>query len=156
MLKSVKTRLGQRTSQQIVVVTTGRYGFRHPILVQFSSAALFITLDGRYDGSLRAQRSVEGLHSKTLELLKYGYWATSLIFMTNLQDGPSFIRRSVMLSITPHFVKIPHLFSAVALGCHLRTATRSVGGLFCISSLKNLRIHLSTDFLQIRRNLYKN
>ena len=39
-----------------------------------SFAALFITLDGRYDGSSQAQRSVEGLRSKILELLEFGYW----------------------------------------------------------------------------------
>ena len=33
-----------------------------------SSVALYITLDGRYDGSSQAQRSVEGLRFKTLEL----------------------------------------------------------------------------------------
>ncbi|TMW90168.1 hypothetical protein EJD97_016118, partial [Solanum chilense] len=39
-----------------------------------SSAALFITLDDRYNGSSQAQRSVEGLHSITLKLLEYRYW----------------------------------------------------------------------------------
>ncbi|TMX05784.1 hypothetical protein EJD97_000099, partial [Solanum chilense] len=38
-----------------------------------SSAALFINLYDRYDGSSQAQRSVEGLRSKTLELLELGY-----------------------------------------------------------------------------------
>ena len=39
-----------------------------------SSAALFTTLDGKYNGPSEAQRSVEGLRSKTLQLLKSGYW----------------------------------------------------------------------------------
>ena len=39
-----------------------------------SSASLFITLDGRYDGSSQAQRSVEGLCSIALEVLEFGYW----------------------------------------------------------------------------------
>ena len=39
-----------------------------------SSAALFSSLDGRYDGLSQAQRSVEGLHSIKLELLEFGYW----------------------------------------------------------------------------------
>ena len=56
------------------MVTTDRHGLRRPILDAISSAALFITLDGRYDGSSQAQRSVEGLLSKTLNLLEYGYW----------------------------------------------------------------------------------
>ena len=38
------------------------------------STALFITLDGKYNGSSQAQRFVEGLRSKTLELLEFGYW----------------------------------------------------------------------------------
>ncbi|TMW95583.1 hypothetical protein EJD97_008635, partial [Solanum chilense] len=39
-----------------------------------SSATLFITLDGRYDGSSQAQQSVEGFCSITLKLLEFGYW----------------------------------------------------------------------------------
>ncbi|TMX03213.1 hypothetical protein EJD97_017546, partial [Solanum chilense] len=49
-----------------------------------SSAALFITLDGRYDGSSHAQRSVEGLRSKTIELLEFGYWD----YFSDLHDKP--------------------------------------------------------------------
>ena len=37
-----------------------------------------------------------------------------------------------------------------------RTVISSLGGFFCISSLKNFRVHLWTDFMQIRRNLNKN
>ena len=85
--------------------------------------ALFIILDSRYDGYSLAQRYVEGLRSKTLELLKYGYWTTSLIFMTNPQHRPAWIRRSVTLSVTSHLVRLPHLPSAAALHCHLRTVT---------------------------------
>ena len=39
-------------------IRTNRHRFRHPILDEISSAALFITLDGRYDGSSQAQRFV--------------------------------------------------------------------------------------------------
>ncbi|TMW81064.1 hypothetical protein EJD97_012276, partial [Solanum chilense] len=39
-----------------------------------SSSTLSITLNGRYNGSSQAQRSVEGLRSKTLKLLEFGYW----------------------------------------------------------------------------------
>ncbi|TMW97722.1 hypothetical protein EJD97_005082, partial [Solanum chilense] len=39
-----------------------------------SFTSLFITLDGRNDGSSQAQRSVEGFCSITLELLEFGYW----------------------------------------------------------------------------------
>ena len=90
---------------------------------EISSVALFITLESRYDESSQAQRSIKGLHSKTLELLEFGYRTTSLIFMTNLQDRPSWLRRSVTHSVTPHMVRIPHLRLAAALRCHLRTAT---------------------------------
>ncbi|TMW89475.1 hypothetical protein EJD97_017125, partial [Solanum chilense] len=67
-----------------------------------SSSSLFITLDDRYDGSSQAQRSVGGLHSKSLELLEFGYWTTSLILMTNQQDGPSWLRRSVLGHTSPY------------------------------------------------------
>ncbi|TMW88292.1 hypothetical protein EJD97_018757, partial [Solanum chilense] len=72
-----------------------------------SSAALFITLNGRYDGSSQAQRSVEGHNSIILELLEFGYWATSLIFMSNQQERPSWLR----LSVT-HFIK--HTFDQIS------------------------------------------
>ncbi|TMW99732.1 hypothetical protein EJD97_002072, partial [Solanum chilense] len=88
-----------------------------------SSAALFITLDDRYDGTSQAQRSVEGLRSITLELLECGYWTTSLIITTKQQDGPSWLRRSVMHFVTPHLVRLPHLPSTASLRCHLRTVT---------------------------------
>ena len=39
-----------------------------------SSAALFITPNDKYDGSSQTRRSVEGLRSKILQLLKLGYW----------------------------------------------------------------------------------
>ncbi|TMW82204.1 hypothetical protein EJD97_006527, partial [Solanum chilense] len=50
-----------------------------------SSVALFTTLDGRYDGSPPAQRSVEGLRSKTLELLEFGYCD----YFSDLYDEPA-------------------------------------------------------------------
>ena len=50
-----------------------------------SSAAFFITLNGKCDRSSQAQRSVEGLRSKTLELLEYGYWD----YFSELHDEPA-------------------------------------------------------------------
>ncbi|TMW85618.1 hypothetical protein EJD97_022805, partial [Solanum chilense] len=50
-----------------------------------SSADLFITLDARYDGSSQAQWSVEGLRSKTLKLLEFGYWD----YFSELHDEPA-------------------------------------------------------------------
>ncbi|TMW96875.1 hypothetical protein EJD97_006626, partial [Solanum chilense] len=83
-----------------------------PHTCAISSAALFITLDGRYDGLSQAQRSVEGLRSKTLKPGNLGIGTTSFILMTNQQDGPSWLRRSVTHFVTPHLVKIPHLPSS--------------------------------------------
>ena len=61
-----------------------------------SSAALFITLDGKYDGSSQAQRSVVGLRSKTLKLLEFGYWD----YFSDLHDEPA--GRTVMATTVRH------------------------------------------------------
>ena len=82
-------------------------------------AALFIPLDGQYDGPSQAQRSIEGLRSKTLFIENKNL----INFMTILQDGPSQTRRTVIDSVTPHLVRLPHLSSAAALRCYLRTVT---------------------------------
>ena len=60
---------------------------------------------------------------KHLNYWNMGTGTTSLIFMTNLQDGLSWTRRTVMDSVTPHLVRLPHLPSAATLRCHLRTVT---------------------------------
>ena len=39
-----------------------------------SSSAPFITLDDKYYGSSNIGQSIEGLRSKILKLLEYGYW----------------------------------------------------------------------------------
>ncbi|TMW80330.1 hypothetical protein EJD97_021313, partial [Solanum chilense] len=101
--KSLKTRLDRRTSRRIVVVTMDHHGLRHPILDTISSAALFITLDGRYDGSSQAQRSIEGLRSKTLELLEYGNWD----YFSELYDEPT--GRTVMDTTVHHALCNPTL-----------------------------------------------
>ena len=127
-----------------------------------SSTDLFITLDGRYDGSSQAQQSIEGLRSITLELLEFGYWTTSLIFMTNQQDEPSWLRRSVTHSVTQHLVILPHLPSAAALCCHLRTVTGTTDRHKLRRwSLLHFSLKISAfSFGQIscktNRNLYKN
>ncbi|TMW83318.1 hypothetical protein EJD97_002146, partial [Solanum chilense] len=77
-----------------------------------SSAALFITLDGRYDGVFQARWSVEGLRSITLKLLEFGYWTTSLIITTNQQEGPPWLRRSVMHFVTTLGQTFPSSFSS--------------------------------------------
>ncbi|TMX01354.1 hypothetical protein EJD97_024665 [Solanum chilense] len=68
-----------------------------------SSAALFITLDGRYDRSSQAQQSVEGLRSKTLELLEYGYWD----YFSELNDEPA--GRTVVNTTVRHAFRNPTL-----------------------------------------------
>ena len=50
-----------------------------------SSADLFITLYGRYDGSSQAQQFIEGLRSITLELLEFG----CSDFYSDLHDEPT-------------------------------------------------------------------
>ncbi|TMW83942.1 hypothetical protein EJD97_000391, partial [Solanum chilense] len=73
-----------------------RHGLRRPILDAISFAALFITLNGRFDGSSQAQRSVEGLRSKTLELLEYGKW----YYFSENHDEPA--GRTVMDTTVNH------------------------------------------------------
>ena len=68
-----------------------------------SSAALFITLDGRYDGPSYAQRSVEGLRSKTLQLLEYGYWD----YFFEIHDKPA--RWTVIYTTDRHKLRNPTL-----------------------------------------------
>ena len=68
-----------------------------------SSAALFITLDGRYDGSSQDQRSIEGLRSKTLELLEFGYWD----YFSDLHDEPA--GRTVKFTTVRHSLINPTL-----------------------------------------------
>ncbi|TMW85222.1 hypothetical protein EJD97_023478, partial [Solanum chilense] len=85
LLESFKMRLDRRTSRWIIVVTTDHHGLRRPILDAFSYASLFITLYGMFDGLSQAQQSVEGLCSKTLELLEYGY----LDYFSELHDEPA-------------------------------------------------------------------
>ena len=71
-----------------------------------SSTSLFITLDVKYDGSSQTRRSVEGLRSKTLKLLEYGYWD----YFSELQDEPA--GRTVTVTtdlrglVTPHLVNL--------------------------------------------------
>ena len=67
------------------------------------SSALFIILDGRYDGSSQAKRSVEDLRSKTLKLLEFGYWD----YFSELHDEPA--GRTVMAMTVRHALRSPTL-----------------------------------------------
>ena len=68
-----------------------------------SFATLFITLDGKYDGSSQAQWSVEGLRSITLKLLEFWYWD----YFSNHHDEP--VGRSVMATTVSHALRNPTL-----------------------------------------------
>ncbi|TMX00377.1 hypothetical protein EJD97_000933, partial [Solanum chilense] len=68
-----------------------------------SSSALFITFDGRYDGSSQAQRSVRGIRSITLELLEFGYWD----YFSDFHDEPA--GRTVMATTVHHAFRNPTL-----------------------------------------------
>ena len=159
LLEICKHRLGRRTSRRIVMVTTDRHGLRRPILMQFLQLLFFITLDGKYDGPSQAQRFVEVLRSKTLQLLEYGYWD----YFSELHDeyaGRTIIDTTDRHKLrNPHLVKHPHLPSAAALRYHLRTVTSTTDRhkLRRWSLLhffaQNLRIHLWTDFLQNKEKL---
>ena len=85
------------------MVTSDLHGLHRPILDAIFFAALFITLDGRYDGSSQAQRSVEGLQSKTLELLEFRYWD----YFSDLHDEPA--GRTVMATTVHHALCNPTL-----------------------------------------------
>ncbi|TMW83243.1 hypothetical protein EJD97_002402, partial [Solanum chilense] len=68
-----------------------------------SVASLFMTLDGRYDGSSQAQRSVKGLRSITLKLLEFGYWD----YLSNHHDEQT--GRTVITTTVRHALLNPTL-----------------------------------------------
>ena len=116
-------RLGRRTARRNVVVMTNRRGLRRPILgaillllSSFPSTAI-LTDRHRHDGPSRV------FVTKYFNSWNLGTGITSLIFATNLQDGPSYPWRTVTSFVIPHLVRLPHLPSAASLRCHLRTVT---------------------------------
>ena len=69
-----------------------------------------------------ACRSVEGLRSKTIKLLEYGYWD----YFSELHDEPAgrtFIDSTDRRELRNPTLRLPHLPSVAALRCHLRTVT---------------------------------
>ena len=115
-MKLLIKRLDRRTSQWIVVVTTDRHGLRRPILVQFllllSSLPSTENMTDRHKNNGPSRVFVP--KHKNLE---YGYWD----YFSELHHKPA--GRTVMNSVAPHLVRLPHLPSAAALRCHLRTIT---------------------------------
>ncbi|TMW83856.1 hypothetical protein EJD97_000591, partial [Solanum chilense] len=73
-----------------------------PYFANFS-AALFITLDGRYDGPFQARLSIKGLYSITLKLLEFGYWD----YFFDHHDEP--VGRTVMATTVCHALRNPTL-----------------------------------------------
>ena len=151
----------RRTSRRIIVVTTDRHGIHHPILVQFLLLLSSLPSTAGMTDRHRHNGPSKVFVSKHLNSWNMGIGTTSLNFMTNMQDGQSWTRRTVISSVTPHLVRLPHLPSAAALRCHLRTVTSTTYRHklrrwsllhFCA---QNLRIRLWTNFLQKKRNLYK-
>ena len=116
-------RLGRRTSRWIIVVTTDHHGLRRPIFVQFllllSSLPSTVGMTDRHTHNGSSSVYIQ----KLLNSWNLGTGTTSLIFMTNQQNGPSWLRWFVTHSITSHSVRIPHLPTAATLLCHLRTVT---------------------------------
>ena len=68
-----------------------------------SFVALFITLEGKYDGSSQTRRSIEGLRSKILQLLESGYWD----YFSELHDEPA--GRTVIATTDRHKFRNPTL-----------------------------------------------
>ncbi len=68
-----------------------------------SSAALFITLNGRYGGPSQAQLFIEGLHSITLLLLEFGYWD----YFSDHHDEPA--GQTIMATTVHHALCNPTL-----------------------------------------------
>ncbi|TMW80292.1 hypothetical protein EJD97_021789 [Solanum chilense] len=94
-------RLGRRTSQRIVVVTTDRHGLCRPILMQF--LLLLSSLPSTASMTDSHRHNVEGLHSKTLQLLEYRY----LDYFSELHDEPA--RRTVIDMTDRHKLRNPTL-----------------------------------------------
>ena len=91
-----------------------------PYLMKFllllSSLPSTVGMTDRYE-----HNGSRGSVPKHLNSWNLGTGTTSLIFMTNQQDGPSWLQRSVTHSVTPHLVRLPHLPSTTSLRRHLRT-----------------------------------
>ena len=113
-------------------------------------------------GRKSPQRSVEGLCSKTLQLLESGYWD----HFSELHNEP--VGRTVIDTTDCHKLRNPTLgwtspssFSSCTAATYRpsqarRTVISSVGGLFCISSLKISAFRFGQISCKTKRNLYKN
>ena len=109
-------RRGRRTMRRIVVVTTDRHDFCLPILVQF---LLLLSLLPSTVGMTDRHRHNGPSRVSVPKYLNSWNLGTGLLLC--LREEPA--GRTVILSVTPHLVRLPHLPSASALRCHLRTIT---------------------------------
>ena len=140
-------------------LATDRHGLCRPILMQFllllSLLPSMSSMTDRHRHNGPSRVSVP----KHLNSWNMGTGTTSMNFKTNLQYGPSQTRRTVMNSVAPHLVRLPHLPSAAALRCHLWTILSTMGShkLRWWSLLhffvQNLRIHHCTNFQQNKAKL---
>ena len=98
---SDKYLLGRRTMRRIVMVTTDRHGLRRLILVQFlvllSSPPSTAGMTSRHRHNGPSSVSVP----KHFNSWNLGTRTNSLNFMTDLQDGPSQVRWTVTICVTP-------------------------------------------------------
>ena len=122
-------RLGRRTSRWTVVVMTDRRGLCRPILVQF-----LLLLSSFPSTASMTDRHRHNSLSRVFVLKHFNSWnlgtgITSLNFTMNMQDGPAQPRQTV---------------------------TSSVGGLFCISSLKISAFIFGQISCKTMRNLFQN
>ena len=135
------------------MVTTDRRGLCRPILGAISSAAFFIPLDDKCDGLSYAQRSVEGLRFKILQLLESGYWD----HFSDLHDEPA--GRTVIAMTDRHKLRNPTLgqtspssfssFSTLPPTDRHKLRRWSLLHFFA----QNLCFQLLTDFLQNKEKL---
>ena len=105
------------------MVTTDGHEFHRPTLVQFILLLSSLPLRAGMSDHHRHNGSSRVSVPKHLNSWNLGTGTTSLIFMMNQQDRPSWLRRSVTHSVTPHLIRLPHLPSAASLRCHLWTIT---------------------------------
>ena len=144
---------GPSWSQQAIMDSVISYLVQFLLLLSSFPSKASVTDRHRHNGPSRV------FVSKYFNSWNLGTGITSLIFTTNLQDGPSEPRHTVTSFVSPHLVRLPHLPSAAVLRCHLRTVTSTTDRhkLRRWSLLhffaQNLRIQLWTDFLQNKEKL---
>ena len=115
--------LGRRTMRRIVMVTTNRHGLRRPIILKFLLLLPSLPLTASMTNRHRHNDPSWVFVPKHFNSWNLGTGTNSQNLVTDLQDGPSWVRRSVTLSVTPHLLRLPYLPSKAALRCYLRTVT---------------------------------